>query len=177
MSNNSMDWVDNGEDDFFQVVESQIDSNKLQHDNKIKEVSNYVIDILNNIDVSFEPDPSYRSNVKNIIIGLVICQLLRQRTINIYRKGKEDREYLASFLMYVIQKYLYNNIKVTEWTTILSKVYDNFKTNVKFPGIEEAIVSRININKIIPENILLNTLVNNKKEYIRILNKNPPSYI
>ena len=170
-------WADNGEDDFFTEVSHQIDSNKAQKLNKIKDATEYIVMVLDGIDVSFEPDPTYRLNVKNIVIGLVICQLLKQRTITLYRKGKEDREYLASYLMYVIQKYLTNNVKVTEWTSVMRNVFEHFKGGVRFPGIEEALVAKININKIIPENVLLNAVIGNKKEYTKMKQREPPSYI
>ena len=71
----------------------------------LKKAINEISIIFDNINVDFEPDPDYRDNVKSMIMGLVLSQLLKQKTINLYRKGKEDREYLSSFVMMKIQKY------------------------------------------------------------------------
>ena len=169
-------WADNGEDDFFDMVSNEIENNKQTRINKIQESKEFIINFFDKMDVSFEPDPSYRDNVKSIIRGLVLYQLFKQRTISIYKKGKEDREYLGSFMMYTIQKYLNDNVKVTEWNNILTDVYKHFKSEIKFSDIDNVVEGKINLSKIIPNNILLSTLNNNKKEYIKRKNIEPPDY-
>tara|TARA_B110000908_G_C10267435_1_gene465815 strand:+ start:3334 stop:3864 length:531 start_codon:yes stop_codon:yes gene_type:complete len=176
MSENN--WADNGEDDFFDMVSNDIEVNKEKKLTKIKEAKDYIIKLFNNINVDFEPEVVYRGTVKNIIRGLVLCQLFKQRTISLYREGKEDREYLGSFMMYQVQKYLHNNIKVTEWNAVLTDVYNYFKPSLKSKSndLPNAVVAKVNINKIITESILLATLLNNKKEYIKRKHIEPPVY-
>jgi len=174
MSDNN--WADNGEDDFFHIVTNQIEKNKQTREETINKAVSAINRILDRINVDFEPDPSYRNNVKNIIRGLVIYQLFKQRTISIFKPNKEDREYLGSFLMYKIQKYLVDNTKVTEWSNILTQVYNGYKKDIKFPDIENTVASKINLSKILPESVLESTLHNNKKEYIKRKGISPPVY-
>lgn len=169
-------WADHGELDFFDKVSTDIESGKVKKINKLNEARIFIVELFNRMDLSFEPDPDYRDNVRNIIIGLTLYQLFKQRTISLFRAGKEDREYLASFLMYHIQKYLFANIKVTDWNTILTDVYNHFKEGIKFTDIGSVVVAKLNINKIIPENILLGIVASNKKEYTKVRRKDPPTH-
>lgn len=171
-------WADNGEGDFFDMVSNDIEVNKEKKLTKIKEAKDYIIKFFNGINVDFEPEVEYRETVKNIIRGLVMCQLFKQRTISLYREGKEDREYLASYMMYVVQKYLHTNIKVTEWNPVLTDVYNYFKPSLKSRSndLSNAVTAKVNISKIIAENILHTTLLNNKKEYVKRRRTEPPVY-
>ena len=101
--NRGKNWADISEDNLVLDLYDEIEKDRETELEKRKEAVEYIADLIDNIDVSFEPDPTYRENVKYMIVGLVLCQILKQKTISIYRKGKEDREYLASFLMMKIQ--------------------------------------------------------------------------
>lgn len=169
-------WANDGEDDFFQDVSNKIEKNKELAINKKSNAKGFIIKLFIDINVSFEPDPSYRDNVKNIIRGLVLYQLFTQRTINIYRRGKEDRDYLGSYLMYIVQKYLHDNVRVTEWNGVLTEVFVHFKQDIHSSNLEPVINAKINISKIIPDYILWTTLSNNKKEYEKRKGESPPTY-
>lgn len=176
MSDNN--WADQTEDDFFETILTDIEVNSEKKEAKIKEAAEYIINFFNNINVDFEREVDYRGTVKNIIRGLVLCQLFKQRTISLYREGKEDREYLASFMMYTTQKYLHANIKITEWYIVLTKVYNYFKPQLKSKSndLQLAVAAKINCSKIIAVSILHTTLMNNRKEYIKRKGSEPPLY-
>jgi hypothetical protein len=178
MSDHNNNWACSGEDDFFDMVSTDIEVNKEKKLTKIKDAREYIINFFNDINVNFEPEVEYRETVKNIIRGLVLWQLFKQRTISLYREGKEDREYLASFMMHKVQKYLHANIKVTEWNIVLTDVYNHFKSQLKSRSndLPNAVATKVNISKIIAENILHTTLLNNKREYIKRKHIEPPVY-
>ena len=101
---------------------------------------------------------------KYMILGLILCQILKQKTINIYRKGKEDREYIASFLMMKIQSHLHNNHNVDKWDDIIKSIYKEYNGKIVVKdSIKEIIRKGVLIDKIIPPDILVMTVINNKK--------------
>ena len=62
--------------------------------------------------------------------GCTLTAIMKQKTVNLFKKGKEDREYMASVMHYDIQLYLYNTCTVCRWSDIIKKVcikYDKIK--------------------------------------------------
>jgi hypothetical protein len=177
MSDNN-NWADQAEDDFFDIVSTDIEVTREKRIATIREAKEFIIKFFTNINVDFEPEVDYRETVKNIIRGLVLCQLFKQRTISLYHEGKEDRDYLGSFMMHKVQKYLHTNIRVTEWNSVLTDVYNHFKPSLKSRSndLPLAVTAKVNISKVISEAILLTTLQNNKREYIKRRRKEPPVY-
>lgn len=159
-------WASISEDMLLLNLFDEIEQDKKNEDMKRTEAIKYITNILDNINVSFEPDPTYRDNVKYIIIGLVLSQILKQKTINLFRKGKEDREYLGSYLMMKIQLFLINNNEVRTWNSIIRGIYTYYQSKVQVSTETKVLIQAgINQNKIIPGDILVSTVLSNKKNY------------
>ena len=160
-------------DNLFSEIENDLEVKQIKNKNTIK----YIVNLLDNVNVDFEPDPSYRNNVRYMIMGLVLCQILKQKTINLFRKGKEDREYLASFLMMKIQSYLINNHELDDWNDIILQIFERYKNKIRLNDeMNRLIDSGLNINKIISQDILVSTVLSNKRNYIFKKSYEPASY-
>lgn len=170
-------WALSSEDSLLENLFAEIEQDKERELTKKKEAVNYITNILDNINVDFEPDPSYRDNVKHIIIGLVLSQILKQKTINIYRKSKEDREYLSSYLMMKIQSYLSNNHSLHIWSNIIKELYDYYRPKMRISvETEQLIYNGINQNNIIQNDVLVSTVLSNKKSYKSRIGTSVPEY-
>jgi len=166
LSDHNNSWAAASEQNLLSDLFQEIEKDSVIKERKIKNTLNTLLPLLNNIDVSFEPDPTYRDNVKYIIIGLVLCQILKQKTINLYRRGKEDREYLASFLMMKIQSYLINNHDIDEWDEVLKGILKHYEGKIRLDKDMCKLISNgINKDKIITQDILVSTVISNKKNY------------
>ena len=127
----STNWASFSEDIVMKNLLEQRNNDDEKLREKLKKTKNYITNTFNTMNVDFEPDKSYRENVKFIIIGLVLIQILKQKTISLYRKGKEDREYLASYLMMKIQTHLINNYPTIEWDIIIKDICEHYKNNLR----------------------------------------------
>ena len=175
--NINMNWADISEDNLITDLYQEIEDDEIKIENKKKEAISYIKELVDNINVDFEPDESYRKNVRYMILGLVLCQLLKQKTINLYRKGKEDREYLASFLMMKIQNYLASNFSPDTWEEIIKMVYKEYEGKIKInDSIKDTIYLGLN-KKIINPDILVSAVINNKKVYTQLKKVEPKNYI
>lgn len=175
--NINMNWADISEDNLITDLYQEIENDEDRLKKKKQKAIVYIKELIDNMNVDFEPDESYRKNVRYMILGLVLCQLLKQKTINLYRKGKEDREYLASFLMMKIQHYLANNFSPDIWEGIIKMVYKEYEGKIKInDSIKDTIYLGLN-KKIINPEILVSAVINNKKIYTQIKKTEPKNYI
>ena len=158
-----INWADVSEMNLVTDLYKEIEDDTQELNKRKQEVIMYIEDLVNNMDVSFEPDETYRENVKYMILGLVLCQLLKQKTINIYRKGKEDREYLASFLMMKIQNYLSNKFSTDVWEEIIKDVYKHYDGKIRINENINNVIRAGIAKKIISPDVLVSTIITNKK--------------
>lgn len=170
-------WALSSENTLLENLFEEIEQDKHRESIRRVEAVKYITNILDNINVDFEPDPSYRENVKHIIIGLVLSQILKQKTINIYRKGKEDREYLGSYLMMKIQSYLFNNYEIHTWNDIIKDIYNYYRSKMRISADTEQLIQEgINQRIIIQNDILVSTVLSNKKSYKTRTGVSVPEY-
>ena len=175
--NNTNNWANISEDSLMYNLFKEIEHENIAKIEKKQKTIEHIINLFDNINVDFEPDESYRDNVKYMILGLVLSQILKQKTINLYRKGKEDREYLGSFLMMKVQSYLLKNNSTDEWNDIIMALFDHYKNKIRRNEEMNNLIKRgINTEKFISQDILISTIISNKKNYILKKNKEPISY-
>lgn len=174
---NQSNWASVSEDNLlenlFTEIQDELEVKKSKNKNTIK----YITNLIDNISVDFEPDVSYRNNVRYMIIGLVLCQILKQKTINIFRRGKEDREYLASFLMMKIQSHLIINHEIDNWNSIILQIFDYYKDKIRINSeMRKLMENGLSTDKIISQDILVSTVLSNKRNYILKKSKEPNKY-
>ena len=156
----TLSWADEGEDEILEAI---------QENTRIKELEQRTL---------FRP---HVTKVKEILdsatefcqIGLVLYMIANQKTINIFREGKEDREYEASLLMNKVQQYLHDNIETYQWTVALKYVCEDYEPTVKGDLIRKAKRLHINKEKVLSMRTLEKNLNKNKKIYRDRKNHDP----
>lgn len=98
-------------------------------------------------------------------IGLVLYMIAHQKTINLYRDNKEDREYGCSLLMNKAMKYLYSSVKIEDWTDVIKYTCELFEGRVKGSLILKAKTKIIKTNHILSLRFLEKNHMRNRKLY------------
>lgn len=177
LADSTDNWALESEDTLLDELFIEIQREKEARKLKCEEGIHYITKFFNKINVDFEPDPEYRDNVKHIIIGLVLGQILKQKTINLFRKGKEDREYLGSYLMMKVQSYLLRTHEVSTWNDIIRGVYEYYRPKMRISTETESLIHKgVDQKKIISNDILISTVLSNQKNYKIRMGKNVIEY-
>ena len=157
-----LNWAETDEDEVMANIEKEIKARKKLEAYKIK-VWNKILhkEYLDSIDEYSQ-------------IGLVLFMISQQKTINIYREGKEDREYNASLLMRNIQYFMEDEVPLGLWTPLLHSLCKDYIDKVKGNLIQRALNTHINVFNILLPKTLDKTISRNKKLYIERKGHPPP---
>ena len=170
------DWALEAQTGFEEVLGDCISKHQEINKNLRKELKTYAISLFRKMNVGFEPDPSYRENVRAMIIGLALVQMVKQRTINLFRHGKEDREYLASWAMSNLQNKLYEKkLPIGEWLLLIEDIYMHYKSQIKFDLLKDLVNAKIEVDKTLSAHQLKQAVESNEREYIKRRGVTPKS--
>lgn len=108
-----------------------------------------------------------------LCVGCTLTALIKQKTVNLFKKGKEDREYTASVLHTDIQCYLYNNCPLDMWETVIKNVCRKYD-KIKHAGTVKIILeSTLPLESIKSIKDLRKNKEKNRNTYIAKMGKNP----
>jgi hypothetical protein len=107
-------WADEGEDEWNESCKKTLAENTKNHKEEqrkkqLEEVKRRTTQERSLLAVTAELYKDIKSFDPRIV-GLVLCQLARQRTITIYREGKEHRELVSSELQLHILNVLHKQL-------------------------------------------------------------------
>ncbi len=168
------DWAAIAQMDFMFSLQNDIEKQTEENKAKRVEALKYCTHIFNNMNIDFEPDDSYRQNVRYMIIGLVLALIIKQKTVNLFKAGKEDRDVLASWAMWKIQSNLITRkVPLDEWVIVINDIYQHYKDGIKFDVLKDLVNMKPEPNKILNEQQLKASYENNKKEYKKRKGRDP----
>lgn len=147
-------WADIDEDE---IMESLLQDSKEKTKIEQVQISKWSDEIIKNY---FNPVEEYCQ------IGLVLFMMSQQKTINIYRDGKEDREYDAAVLMRNVQVYFTEHIPTYEWTKVLHDLCLRYKETIRGNLIHKTLRAHVDTSKILSNQLLDKNIARNKKIYI-----------
>lgn len=150
----SFNWADDGEDEIMEQIQKDITEKKKVERRELKKIADEISRLY------LEKADEYCQ------IGLVIYMIMCQKTINIFREGKEDREYNASVLMKDVQTHLTQRVSTYKWTEVIHMLCDMYKDKVKGSLLIKAKELKIDPTKTLQLSMLERTVARNRKSYI-----------